>query len=158
MCTVGEKEGEERWSEREIPAISPPFILWAQMSSPNEKKWDAPNQGRKHFVLYMFSLPLFCLSFCHCLVFFSSAYHIQAIASGGPRSWSHQLQISHRRMNTASGARPDTLSQCWQLYHSRDGVSQCLLFCAFVGVCGHLQTPMLQWLLLYCVCVCVCVC
>ncbi len=35
---MGEKEGEERRSKREIPAISPPFILGAQMSSPNEKK------------------------------------------------------------------------------------------------------------------------
>lgn len=70
MCTVGEKEREERFGERGISAISPPIILWAQMSSPNEKKWDAPNKGRKHFVPYMFSLPLLFLPFCHCLVLF----------------------------------------------------------------------------------------
>lgn len=61
-----------------------------------------------------------CLSFCHCLVLFSSAYHIRASARGVPVSWSHQSQISHSRTNAAPGRRPDTLARRRQLHRTAE--------------------------------------
>lgn len=53
--------------------------------------------------------------------------------------------VTHSRMNTASGTHPDTLLQCWQLYHTEGMVlyiaDKSLHFCAFVGVYGLLQIP-----------------
>lgn len=64
----------------------------------------------------MFSLPLLCCSFCHRLVLFSSAYHIQAIASGVPVSWRHQPYISHSRVIMRPPGHVQTHAYCADSY------------------------------------------
>lgn len=147
MCTVGKKEGEERWSEREIPAISPPFILWAQMSSPNEKKMRCSQPGKKAFCPFTCSP---CLSSARRSVAALFPFHLPItsvlLLVGVPGSRSHQSQMSHRRTSAASGTQSASANS-WtaQQRHCPSIADKYLLWCIFsVGFCGLSQTPFLQ--------------
>lgn len=103
----------------------------------------------------MFSLPLLCLSFCHCLVLFSSAYHIRATASGVPVSRSHVRRGEHSLWDTSRHTHTHTHTVLTAIRRRRDGIWQqtgVRVSARFVGVYVlFLPGILLQWPPLCCV-------